>query len=185
MTVGNKVLVHRTVEGLYVCGRIEGEAGADCNYFEQTVPLIQNATAIINTTPADAIYISDNKTGATGLVSTDDTKVQKSSLIILGTVANSYAGNNNLSGALVTYNEWQAVLDDGSYFDLEPCGQMKNGDWPTPTEGGIHTFAFQFDTSNQITNIDGNIGLTIRNACSEQDSLKTTISAFLKILWKL
>ena len=183
MEVDDKVVI-------FPLGNMKGnlvalKAGRDCNYFEQGIPLLNNKLLTIDTTPADKDFIPADTLGADGLISSDDTKVQRVLLIVMGTASNVYSGANALNCAVPAYNEWQAVLDAGSYFDLEPNGQMLTDDWPTAVEGAIHTFVFSFNVTNQITNIDGNIGLTIRNGCSKQDSLKVTVTTFLKILWKV
>ena len=180
VSVGDKGIVFTTEEGNAVVIPPE-----DCAYFEQIVPLLNNKLLTITTVPADKDFIPPDTFGADGLISTDDTKVQRISLVVMGTASNLYAGPNALNCSEVAYNEWQAVLDDGDYFDLEPQGQMHTNDWSVESTGAIHTFVFVFNVTDQITNIDGNIGLTIRNACSVHDSLKTTVSAFLKVLWKL
>ena len=184
MEIDDKVVV-------FPLGNMKGslvalKAGRDCNYFEQDVPLLNNKLLTISTTPADKDFIPPDTLGADGLISTDNTKVQRILLVVMGTAANSFDGANFLDCPVAAYNEWQAVLDDGDYFDLEPDGQMHTNDWPIEAQGAPHTFAFVFNVTNQIIpNIDGNIGLTIRNGCSKQDSLKVTVTAFLKVLWKL
>ena len=162
------------------------KAGRDCNYFEQDAALLNNKLLTISTTPADKDFIPPDTLGADGLISTDNAKVQRILLVVMGTAANSFDGANALDCPVAAYNEWQAVLDDGDYFDLEPNGQMHTNDWPIEAKGAPHTFAFVFNVTDQIIpNVDGNIGLTIRNGCSKQDSLKVTVTAFLKVLWKL
>ena len=184
MEIDDKVVV-------FPLGNMKGnlaalKAGRDCNYFEQDVPLLNNKLLTISTVPADKDFIPPDTFGADGLISTDNTKVQRILLVVMGTAANSFDGANALDCPVSAYNEWQAVLDDGDYFDLEPDGQMHTDDWPIEAQGAPHTFAFVFNVTNQIIpNIDGNIGLTIRNGCSKQDSLKVTVTAFLKVLWKL
>ena len=158
----------------------------DCAYFEQDVALLNNKLLTISTVPADKDFIPPDTLGADGLISTDNAKVQRILLVVMGTAANSFDGANALDCPVAAYNEWQAVLDDGDYFDLEPNGQMHTNDWPIEAKGAPHTFAFVFNVTDQIIpNVDGNIGLTIRNGCSKQDSLKVTVTAFLKVLWKL
>ena len=187
MEVDDKVVI-------FPLGNMKGnlvalKAGRDCNYFEQNVPLGINLTKTITNSSNNLEFIAWGTRGASGLISTDDTKVQKVFLVILGTVANTYAGSNALDCIIPSYNQWQVDLDMGGWTDLmngsNPDGQMLDNDWRCPTEGGIQTFAFQFDVTSKITNIDGNIGLLLASSYAEQVSLIVTLSAFLKILWKM
>lgn len=157
-------------------------------YFEQTVPIKMNCTQTINATNADKDFIASNLTGASGLISTVDAKVQKAFLLIIGRTVNTYAGTNALDCTTATWNQWQMNLDGGAYIDLtneEADGQMLDDDWRCPVEGTIHPFRLMFDITTELTNIDGKIGVRLTGAQAEQISLITTIDVFLKVLWKL
>jgi len=87
-------------------------------------------------------------------------------------------------------NQWQIDMDGGGFVDLvngsKPDGQLLDNDWRCPAEGAIFSFAYPFDVTSQITNIDGNIGLRLANGRAEQDSLKVTIlTAYINVLWKV
>lgn len=158
------------------------------SYFEQLIPIKMNCTQTINATNADKDFIPTDETGASGLISTDDAKVQKAFLLIIGRAVNIYAGTNALDCTTATWNQWQMNLDGGAYSDLvneEADGQLADDDWRCAVEGAIHPFVFLCDITSQLTNIDGKIGVRLATAQAEQISLITTIDVFLKILWKL
>ena len=158
-------------------------------YEEQIVPIGMNLTQTLNNTAANKDFLAANGRGASGLLYTQDTKVKKVYLILLGVAVNSYAGNNALDCTTATHNQLQIDLDNAGFADLvngsSTDGQLLDNDWRCPTEGGIHTFALEFDVTSQITNIDGKIGVRLANGRAEQASLVVTISAFLKVLWKV
>ncbi|MBA7709992.1 hypothetical protein ES703_118919 [subsurface metagenome] len=162
-------------------------------YFEQTVPIKMNCTQTITATKGDKVFIAAGATGASGLISIDDAKVQKVMLLIIGRAVNAYAGTNALDcsaadGTPADNNQWQMNLDGGAYSDLaneEADGQQLDDDWRCPVEGAIHPFTLMFDVDTELTNIDGKIGVQLKDARSEQDSLIVTIDVYLKILWKL
>jgi hypothetical protein len=157
-------------------------------YFEQTCMLKMNSTQTLNNTAADKDFIASNATGAVNLISTDDSKVQRVTLIIIGRAVNSYAGNNALDCTTASHNQWRVNLDGGAYSDLsneEADGQMLDNDWQAIGQGAIHPFTFGFDVTAQVTNIDGKIGVRLENGRSEQASFIVTCDIFLKILWKL
>ena len=167
---------------------LEAAITAKETYFEQTVPIKMNCTQTINATNATKSFISTGITGASGLISTDDAKVQKAFLLIIGRAVNTYAGTNALDCTTDTWNQWQMNLDGGAYGDLtneEADGQMLDNDWRCPVEGAIHPFTLMFDLGGVLTNIDGKIGVRLATAQAEQVSLITTIDVYLKILWKL
>jgi len=178
-----------TVGQILKRGTKEWGAEDECGYFEQNVPLGMNLTQTLNNTAGDKDFIAANTRGASGLISTDDSKVQKIFLVILGVAVNTYAGSNAIDCTTAAHNQFQIDLDNGGFADLvngaNPDGQLLDNDWLCPVEGAIHTFAFQFDVTSQITNIDGKIGIRLENGRSEQASLVVTISAYLKILWRL
>lgn len=163
------------------------------SYFEQTVPIKMNCTQTITATKGDKVFIAAGATGASGLISIDDAKVQKVMLLIIGRAVNSYAGTNALDcsaadGTPADNNQWQMDLDSGGFADLTneaADGQMLDNDWRCPVEGPSHPFTLMFDVDTEITNIDGKIGVQLKDARSEQDSLIVTIDVYLKILWKL
>ncbi|GAF88226.1 unnamed protein product [marine sediment metagenome] len=163
------------------------------NYFEQLCPIHMNAPLVvangtIGAAAATKIFVADNVTGASGLISTDDAKVQKVFLLIIGRAVNIYAGANELDCATAAHNQWQMNLDGGAFADLaneDPDGQLIDSNWQCPVEGAIHPFTFYFDVTSELTNIDGKIGVQLLNARSAQDSMVVTIDVFLKILWRL
>ena len=160
-------------------------------YFQQLeLPLGNNLTVTLTNTAADKDFITASTQSATGLEFSDDNMVQKVTLVLLGNAVNTYAGTNALDCTTATHNQWQIDMDGGGFVDLvngsKTDGQMFDNDWRCPTEGGIHSFAYPFDVTSQITNIDGNIGLRLANGRAEQDALKVTIvTAFLNVLWKV
>jgi len=163
-------------------------AGLD-SYFEQNIPLTINSTQTLDKTAANKPFIISDTRGAQGLISTDNSKVQKVFLCIVGLAVNTYAGSNALDCTPATHNLWRASLGSGPLTDLvngsEPDGQMLDNDWLCHVEGANFGFSLMFDVTSLITAIDGNIGLTLENGMSEQPSLVVTLSAYLKILWKL
>jgi hypothetical protein len=157
-------------------------------YFEQNLPILMNSTQTLTNAAADKDFIASNATGADGLISTDDSKVEKVFLVIIGRAVNSYAGNNALDCTTAAHNQWKINLDGGAYSDLvneEADGQMLDNDWQAIGEGAIHPFTFMFDITAQITNIDGKIGVRLENGRSEQTSFIVTCDIYLKVLWKL
>jgi len=175
-----------TVGQILKRGTKEWGAEDECGYFEQVVPLGNNLTEDIGAAeyPQNIIFIEPGTRGASGLVSDDTTKVQKAFLIILGVAVNTYDGNNALSTG-GDDNVWQIDVDEGGFQNLSPDGQMANGSWRTPVKGTIYSFPYQFDISDQLTNVDGKIGLQLKDGLAVADTLVTTISAFLKLLWRL
>ena len=161
----------------------------DLTYFEQVVPLGMNLTQTLNNTPGYKYFIASDARGASGLFSPVDAKVKKVFLIIAGVVVNTYAGSNALDCTTATHNQFTINLDAGSYSDLvngdNADGQMLDNDWRCAVEGAINSFVFQFDVTSLVTNIDGNIGLRLENGRAEQASLIVTLSAWLRILWKV
>ncbi len=158
------------------------------NYFEQNLPILMNSTQSLTNAAGNKDFIGDNVTGAKGLISTDDTKVQKVMLVIIGRAVSSYDGDNALDCTTATHNQWKINLDGGAWSDLvneEADGQMLDDDWQALSRGAIHPFTFMFDVTSQITNIDGKIGLRLENGRAEQDSFIVTCDIFLKVLWKL
>ena len=160
-------------------------------FFQPDVPLANNLTQIIDSTLADKDFIQANTRGATGLLSSVRTvKVVKASLVLLGGAVNIFAGANSLDCTTDTYNQWQIDMDGDGFVDLvngtNPDGQMADSDWLCHIEGAVFSFAYLFDVTDQLTNIDGYIGLRLKDAKSDEDSLTTTIStAFLNVLWEI
>ena len=160
----------------------------NCAYLETTVPILMNATQTLNNTAAAADFIASNATGASGLISTDDAKVQKVFLLIIGRAVNVFDGTNALDCTTASHNQWTIGLDGGGYTDLvneEADGQMLDNDWRCNLDAAIHPFTLMFDVTSQVTNIDGKIGVRLMNGRSEQASLIVTCDIYLKILWKL
>ncbi len=158
------------------------------NFLEQTVPIKMNCLQTLNNTAAAKDFIGSNLTGAVGLVDTDDTRVDKVFLLIIGRVVNSYAGTNALDCSTASHNQWTIGLDGGGYTDLvneEADGQMLDNDWRCLVEGAIHPFTLMFDVTSQVTNIDGKIGVRLMTGRSEQASLIVTCDIYLKVVWRL
>jgi len=99
---------------------------------EQTVPIKMNCEVTITQAGATVNFIAANATGASGLISVDDAKVQEVFLLIIGRAVNSYDGDNALDCGTATDNQWQIDLDNGGWTDLtneEADGQMLDTDW--------------------------------------------------------
>ena len=157
-------------------------------YFEQVVPIKMNCLATITQAGGTVNFIAAGATGASGLLSVDDTKVKKVSLLIIGRGVNGFDGDNALDCTAPDDNQWQIDLDSGGWTDLvneEPDGQMLDNDWRCYGKGIIHPFTFMFDVTAQVTNIDGKIGVRLENAQAEQDNLIVTCDIYLKVVWKL
>ena len=155
---------------------------------EQTVPIKMNCEVTITQAGATVNFIAANATGASGLISVDDAKVQEVFLLIIGRALNSYAGTNALDCLAAADNQWQIDLDNAGFTDLvneEPDGQMIDNDWRCAAEGIIHPFTFMFDVTAQVTNIDGKVGVRLENAQAEQDTLIVTCDIYLKVVFKL
>lgn len=176
------------------CTMADASGGATVNdnrnnsYLEQVVPIKMNCTQSLNNTAANKDFIGSNLTGAVGLVSTDDTLVDKVFLLIIGRANNSYDGDNELDCATAAHNQWRTNLDGGAYSDLvneEADGQMLDGDWESLGKGIIHPFTFMFDITSQLTNIDGKIGVRLENGRSDQANLVVICDIYLRVLWKL
>lgn len=158
--------------------------------YQPNLSIGNNLTQTLTNTAANKDFIAASTQGATGLKFTDDNLVQKVTLILLGNAVNTYAGTNALDCTTATHNQLQLDLDGGGFTDLvngsKTDGQLLDNDWRCKVEGAIFSFAYPFDVTSQITNIDGNIGLRLANGRSEQSSLKVTIlTAYLNVLWKV
>ena len=158
-------------------------------YEEQTCPIGMNLTQTLNNTVANKDFLAANARSASGLLYTNDNKVEKVFLIVLGTVENVYTDSNALDCTTATHNQWQIDLDNGGFVDLvngsNADGQMLDNDWRCSVKGDNFPIVLEFDVTSQITNIDGKIGIRLANGRAEQTSLIVTISAFLKILWQV
>jgi len=159
-------------------------------FFQPDIPLANNLTQIIDTTRDNKDFIPANIRGATGLLSSSvpTAKAQLVSLVLLGEAVNIFAGSNALDCSTDTDNQWQIDMDGSGFVDLvngtNPDGQMADSDWLCQIEGGVFSFAYLFDVTDQVPNIDGFIGLRLANGKSDEDSLATTITtAFLNVLW--
>lgn len=173
-------------EELYI-GVASGNKRLDCSYFETIVPLAMNSLQTLTNTQADKAFIASNTRGATGLISTDDAKVQKVFLHLVGVATNTFAGGNALDGSVATDNQWMANLNGGSAFDLKnntsADGQMLDNDWEGFSQGYTIPFHFQFECTSDISDIDGNIGIKLQNGRSKQSSINVALNAFLRVLW--
>lgn len=154
------------------------------------LPLGNNLTKTLTNTAANKDFIAAGAQGVTGLLFSDDNKVEKAILVLLGNAVNTYAGSNALDCTTAAHNQWQIDMGGGGFVDLvngsKTDGQMLDNDWRCPVEGGIHSFAYPFDVTAQVTTIAGDIGLRLAMGRAEQDSLKVTIvTAFLNVLWKV
>jgi hypothetical protein len=191
----NNSWVHHNEESQIAVGNTIQQDLADIHtlvgtkgYFEQTCPILFNSTQTLTNAAANKDFIATNVTGPSGLISTDDAKVQKVMLVIIGRAVNSYAGSNALDCTTASHNQWRMNLDGGAYSDLvneEADGQMLDNDWFCPVEGAIHPFTLMFDVTAQVTNIDGKIGVRLENGRSEQTSLVVTCDIFLKVLYQI
>jgi len=157
-------------------------------YFEQNLGILMNSTQTLTNVAGDKDFIATNTTGASGLISTVDAKVQRVMLVIIGLAVNTYDGDNALDCTTAAHNQWKMNLDGGAWTDLtneEADGQMLDNDWLCLGKGAVHPFVFEFNVTAQVTNIDGKIGLRLENGRAEQDGLKVTLASFLKVLYKL
>lgn len=161
------------------------EGVAPAGYLEQThVPLVNKEVVdAIGTLETDIVIIPKNTVAADGLLFSDDSKVEKAFLVVLGTAANMFPGDNYLTGG-TGKNVWQMAMDDGAWQDLHPNGEMVDGSWQA-RENGIPSFALSFNITDTLTNADGRIGLRIKSAQAAQDFYIPEITAGLKILWKV
>mgnify|MGYP001102071197 CR=1 FL=1 len=157
-------------------------------YFEQVVPVALNLTKELNNTAADKVFLAANARGGQGLAFTQEVKMVKAFLIILGDVENTYDGENGIDCTTATHNQWQWDLNNGGFADLangaNADGQMLDNDWRCASKGAARSFAYQFDITSALTDVDGNIGIKLANGRAEQDGLNVTIHAYLKIVWK-
>lgn len=159
--------------------------------FEQLCPILMNAPrtaneAALTNAAGNKEFIPTNTIAASNLYSTDDGKVSKVTLIIIGRAVNTYAGSNALDCATAAHNQWQMSLGAGAYADLTnevADGQMLDNDWLCPVEGAIHPFTFGFDITTEMTDIDGHIGVQLLNGRAEQTSLIVTCDIYLKVVW--
>ena len=170
----------------YIC---DG-GGISTNYFEQTMPIAVNLTQSINNTVGNKTFILAQDRGAVGLISTDDTKVEKVMLLLIGAVENTFAGTNALDRAMLPYNQWRIAPDNDTtwYYlvnGLNEDGQMLDEDWKCDVEGAGISFTMVFDVTSQVTDIDAEIGVRLEQGKAEQDSLIVTLNAFLKVLYHL
>jgi hypothetical protein len=176
-----------TVGQILKRGASEWGAEDECSYFELSyVP-------IVNKVVCDAVGVGEAdidvivETAASGLLFTDDDKVQQAFLVVLGTAENLYDGDNYLTGG-ATKNIWQLALGEspgaGDWVNLNPNGNMANGSWRAIIQGVLPSFPFEFHITSQLTDVDAKLNLRIKSALAAQDSFLPEISAGLKILWK-
>lgn len=156
-------------------------------YFEQVCPLAMNSSFEITPVAADKDFVADDSRKAEGLISDVDVEAAKKFLHIVGTAVNTYSYANGLDCTTATHNQWMMNLDGGAYADLvngaNADGQMLHNDWRTPLEGSIVSFHSMFDITDQLTNVDGNIGVRLQNAKSLQSSLYVTAYIFVRVLY--
>jgi len=174
----------KATEGqVLIRGTEKWEAGDDCAYFEQVVPVGNNLRKTLTNSVEDKVFL--DAVAAQNLISNDDTKVKKVSLHVFGVAVNDYAGANALDCTTETHNQWQAKLGAGSYQDLEPNGQMNDNDWLCAVEGAAHDFHFLFNITSLMTDIDGALSLQLKDGRSKESSLIVTLSIALRILWRI
>jgi len=159
-------------------------------YFEQTVPIATNLTKTLDNTAADKIFLAANVRGGQGLAfPTEESKMLKAFILILGDVENTFDGSNALDCTTEEHNQWQWDLNNGGFVDLvngtHPDGQMLDDDWRCASKGAARSFAYEFGITSLLTDLDGKIGIKLQNGRAEQDGLNVTIHVYLKILWKV
>ena len=161
------------------------------SYFKDLYPIAFNLTQDITDVAADKTFLAANCYNAQGvdLVSTDEDRVQKAELLILGDVENTYDGLNALDCTLATDNQFQWDLNGAGFTDLlngtRASGQMNDNDWRCASKGASRAIPYLFDITSSLTDIDGKIGLLLKDAKSEQDGLNVTLHLYLSVLWRL
>jgi hypothetical protein len=147
--------------------------------------LDENIKLTLNNTAANKDFTATNTLACTGLPTTVDANIVKTQLLITFKVENTYAGSNCLDCSTATHNQWQLDLDNAGYADLvngaKTTGQMLDGQWHIGAQYGIFSDFLIFDTTTQITNIDGKLGVRLANGRSKQASLNVTVSMYLLI----
>lgn len=169
---------------------IRGERSYDqrqTSFLQQTLPLGVNLYETLTNVGANLNFIPAGVRGATGLYWTDDAKVGATFIILIGSVVNSFAGPNAIDCTVMTDNLWQVQMDAAGWLPLAngpfPDGQMNHLDWALPTQGSSLGFAWMFETTAQLTNIAGDIGIRLENSLALAAGLRVFLSVFLKILW--
>lgn len=157
-------------------------------YFEQVCPIIMNKTFELTPVADDKDFtVFGDGRKAEGLVSVVDAEALKKFIHIVGTATNTYAYANGLDCTDAAHNQWQINIDNGAYSDLvngsNADGQMLDNDWRTPLEGSIVSFHLMFDITDQLSNIDGILGIKLKDAKSLQSSLYVTAYIFLRTLY--
>lgn len=161
------------------------------SWFRDIYPIDFNITQDITDVKADKTFLAANTYNAQGLdlVSTDESRVVKAELLILGDVENTYDGSNALDCTVAADNQWQWDLNGAGFTDLlngtRASGQMKDNDWRCASKGASRAIPYTFDITSALTDIDGKIGLLLKDAKSEQDGLNVTLHLYLKVLWRL
>ena len=159
------------------------------SYFKDIYPIAFNLTQDITDVAADKTFLAANTRTAEGLPTTEEARVQKAFLIILGDVENTYDGLNALDCTVATDNQWQWDLNNAGFTDLlngtKADGQMLDNDWRCASKGASRAIPYSFDVTSSLTDIDGKIGLLFKDAKSEQDGLNVTIHLYLSVLWRL
>lgn len=165
-----------------------GELGGS-RYIEQNIPIMMNSEQTLTGAAADKDFIATNTRGGQGLLFTDNARMEKAFLLIIGLAVNTNAGTNGLDCSTATHNQWRMNLNGGAYSDLVngafADGQMLDDDWWCQVEGAVHPFTLMFDITTQLTDIDGLIGVRLENGRANNASLIVTCDIYLKILWKL
>jgi len=156
-------------------------------YFEQVCPLAMNSTFELTPVAGDKDFVADDSRKPEGLISDTDIEAVKKFLHIVGTAVNTYSYANGLDCTNAAHNQWMMNMDGGAYSDLvngsDADGQMIHNDWRTPLEGSVVSFHLMFDITDQLTNVDGNIGVRFQNAKSLQSSLYVTAYIFVRVLY--
>ena len=159
------------------------------SYFEQTVAIAFNLTQDITDVAADKTFLAANCYNAQGLISSEDARVAKASILMLADVHNTYDGINALDCTAPAHNQWQWDLNNAGFTDLlngtRASGQMNDNDWRSASKGATRSFVYMFDVTSALTDIDGKIGILLKDGKSEQDGLNVTLHLYLTVLWRL
>jgi hypothetical protein len=157
-------------------------------YFTELLGLSNDMTKLdITTTARDLDIVPSNQRSPSPTI-TDDKKVRKVMLIVECWVNNASVESplqNCIDCTNPSHNQWQANLDGGSYVDLEPHGQMEDGDWTLYTPQSHLYQKLIFDVTDLIRNIDGNIGVRLQNARARLNILELTCTVALSVTYKI
>jgi hypothetical protein len=163
-----------------LCRSILDERG----YFTELLSLSNDMTRLNITATATNLDIIPSNLKSASPTITDDKKVRKVMLLMECWLNNTYEGQNSIDCTNPSHNQWQANLDGGSYVDLEPDGQMQDGDWALPAANSSLNQKLIFDITDLVRNIDGKIGVRLENAKAKQNNLELTCSVALSVTYK-